>query len=45
MNEYKSDVFSLGMVVLHAATLKQIESCYDMNNGVMNRDILEASFL
>lgn len=28
-NPYKSDVYSLGMVMLHASTLISCEDCYD----------------
>jgi len=27
---YKSDVFSMGMIVLNAATLKNVNSCYNL---------------
>ena len=29
-NKYKSDAYSLGMTLVHIATLKPIDSCYDL---------------
>ena len=29
-NKYKSDVFSLGMTLIYASTLKSVENCYDL---------------
>ena len=30
-NPFKSDVYSLGMVMLHATTLTSCEECYDVH--------------
>ena len=30
-NDYKSDIFSLGMVMLEASTLRDVDHCYDYN--------------
>ena len=33
---YKSDVFSMGMVILEAATLNSVQDCYNFQNGTIN---------
>ena len=40
-NSWKSDVFSLGMIVLHAATLSSCERLYDWNNNTLNYNQLQ----
>ena len=34
---YRADVYSMGMIILQAATLKDINNCYNYANGVMNQ--------
>jgi len=41
-NIYKSDVFSLGLVLLEAGLVRQIQSIYDDQNGVFCDHELEA---
>lgn len=40
-NRIKSDVFSFGMTVLHAANLDSNDECYDFPKGVINESMIE----
>lgn len=37
-NSYKSDVYSLGMILLEASTLGSVQNCYDRKNGTVNQE-------
>ena len=37
----KSEVFSLGMIALEAATLENVQECYDMDRFLLNQDKIE----
>jgi len=41
-NAYKSDTFSVGMVLLQAATLKCSSECYDFDFYKVDHDKIEA---
>ena len=38
---HKSDVYSLGMVILYAATLKDISNCYKLSSGELDYNEIE----
>ena len=38
VNPYKSDVFSMGMVILQAVSLRDVNNCYNFKNGTMHHD-------
>ncbi len=44
-NPYKSDVFSLGMVLLECGVLKSVQDCYDKENKFLKEEILEELIL
>lgn len=40
INPYKSDVFTLGMVIMEAALLKYLDDCYREENTKINWDTI-----
>ena len=43
-DKFKSDVFSLGLVMLDAATLRNYPSCHDWNNGQIRVSSLQKAY-
>jgi hypothetical protein len=41
-NAYKSDTFSVGMVLLQASTLKSSRDCYDFDNFKVSHEEIES---
>lgn len=41
-NEVKSDVYSMGMTLLHAATLRNNVNCYDFDRFKINFSVIDS---